>query len=137
KGTPLLVLEEPILVAKLQKISHKHSPPTRHLGSTTEKVDPCKPTRKCTMRDFDPENHLKHFKSLMIFYKAKDVLMCKVFAMTLRGAAQDWFHTLPSGSTSSFKELAYVFTKEYTSYRTIKKNPDHLYNLCKKPDESL
>ncbi|XP_020410416.1 uncharacterized protein LOC109946565 [Prunus persica] len=64
-------------------------------------------------------------------------LMCKVFTITLRGAAQDWFHTLPSRSISSFKELAYVFTKEYTSYRTIKKNPDHLYNLCKKSDESL
>ncbi|XP_020426613.1 uncharacterized protein LOC109950876 [Prunus persica] len=57
--------------------------------------------------------------------------------MTLRGAAQDWFHTLPSGSINSFKELTYVFTKEYTSYRTIKKNPDHLFNLHKKPEESL
>ncbi|XP_008229487.1 PREDICTED: uncharacterized protein LOC103328860 [Prunus mume] len=51
--------------------------------------------------------------------------------------AQDWFYTLPFGSIISFKELAYVFTKEYTSYRMIKKNPDHLYNLHKKPDESL
>ncbi|VVA23406.1 PREDICTED: VITISV_013306, partial [Prunus dulcis] len=50
---------------------------------------------------------------------------------------QDWFHTLPSGSISSFEELAYVFTKEYTSYRTIKKNPDHLFNVHKKFDESL
>ncbi|XP_021831503.1 uncharacterized protein LOC110771502 [Prunus avium] len=79
--------------------------------------------------DSDPESHLKHFKSVMILHKADDALMCKVFVMTLRGAAQDWFHTLPSGSISSFKELAYVFAKEYTSYRTIKKNPDHLFNL--------
>ncbi|CAL8133850.1 unnamed protein product [Prunus armeniaca] len=63
--------------------------------------------------------------------------MWKVFAMTLRGAAQDYFHTMLSESISSFKELAYVFTKEYTSYRMIKKNPDHLYNLRKKPDESF
>ncbi|CAL9029509.1 unnamed protein product [Prunus brigantina] len=87
--------------------------------------------------DSDPESHLKQFKSVMILHKADDALMCKAFAMTLRGAAQDWFHTLPSGSINSFKELAYVFTKEYTSYRTIKKNPDHLFNLCKKPDESI
>ncbi|CAL8990540.1 unnamed protein product [Prunus brigantina] len=87
--------------------------------------------------DSDPESHLKHFKSVMILHKADDALMCKAFAMTLRGAAQDWFHTLPSGSINSFKELAYVFTKEYTSYRTIKKNPDHLFNLCKKPNESI
>ncbi|CAL8993981.1 unnamed protein product [Prunus brigantina] len=87
--------------------------------------------------DSDPESHLKHFKSVMILHKADDALMCKAFAMTLRGAAQDWFHTLPSGSINSFKELAYVFTKEYTSYRTIKKNPDHLFNLRKKSDESI
>ncbi|CAL9006555.1 unnamed protein product [Prunus brigantina] len=87
--------------------------------------------------DSDPESHLKHFKSVMILHKADDALMCRVFVITLREAAQDWFHTLPSGSIGSFNELAYVFTKEYTSYRTIKKNPDHLYNLRKKSDESL
>ncbi|XP_008238766.1 PREDICTED: uncharacterized protein LOC103337389 [Prunus mume] len=87
--------------------------------------------------DSDPESHLKHFKSVMILYKADDALMCKAFAMTLQRAAQDWFHTLLSESINSFKELAYVFTKEYTSYRTIKKNPDHLFNLRKKPDESI
>ncbi|XP_021831547.1 uncharacterized protein LOC110771542 [Prunus avium] len=70
-------------------------------------------------------------------YQAEDVLMCKVFAMTLGGVAQDWFHTLPSGLISSFNELAYIFTKEYISYRTIKKNPDHLYKLRKKSDESI
>ncbi|CAL8160221.1 unnamed protein product [Prunus armeniaca] len=91
----------------------------------------------CFKGDSDPESHLKHFKSLMILYKAEDVLMCKVFAMTLQRAAQDWFHTLLFGSISSFKELAYVFTKEYTSYRSIKKNPDHLFNLHKKSNESL
>ncbi|XP_020421410.1 uncharacterized protein LOC109949714 [Prunus persica] len=69
--------------------------------------------------------------------QADDALMCKVFTITLRGAAQDRFHTLPSRSISSFKELAYVFTKKYTSYRTIKKNPDHLYNLRKMSDESF
>ncbi|CAL9018589.1 unnamed protein product, partial [Prunus brigantina] len=61
--------------------------------------------------DSDPESHLKHFKSFMILHKADEALMCKAFAMTLRGAAHDWFHTLPSGSINSFKELAYVFTK--------------------------
>ncbi|CAL8155476.1 unnamed protein product [Prunus armeniaca] len=201
KDTPLPALGEPILVAKLQKIPRKRSPPTRRLGSATEKVDPHEPMRKSisiaqsvkainminqpyvqkalrslgnfgdALRievdqansspftaeieqaappkrfstpsfiyfkgDSNPKSHLKHFKNLMILYKAEDTLMCKVFAMTLQGAAQDWFHTLLSGSISSFKELAYVFTKEYTSYWTIKKNPDHLFNLHKKSDESL
>ncbi|XP_021808572.1 uncharacterized protein LOC110752264 [Prunus avium] len=86
--------------------------------------------------DSDPESHLRHFKSAMILYKADDALMCKVFVMTLQGAAQDWFHTLPSASIGNFKEFALIFTKEYTSYRTVRKHADHLFNLHKKPDES-
>ncbi|CAL2277906.1 unnamed protein product [Prunus armeniaca] len=87
--------------------------------------------------DSIPESHLKYFKSVMILYKADDALMCKVFVMTLQREAQDWFHTLPSGSISSFKDIACIFTQEYTSYRTIKKNHDHLFNMHKKSDESL
>ncbi|XP_021804529.1 uncharacterized protein LOC110748862 [Prunus avium] len=30
--------------------------------------------------DFDPESHLRHFKSPMILYKADDALMCKILA---------------------------------------------------------
>ncbi|CAL8152784.1 unnamed protein product [Prunus armeniaca] len=73
----------------------------------------------------------------MILYKADNALMCKVFATTLRGAAQDWFHTLLSASIGNFKEFAIIFTKEYTSYKTVRKHADHLFNLRKKPDESL
>ncbi|CAL9022511.1 unnamed protein product [Prunus brigantina] len=51
--------------------------------------------------DSDPESHLKHFKSVMILHKADDALMCGVFVITLREAAQDWFHTLPSGRSAA------------------------------------
>lgn len=88
-------------------------------------------------QDSDPESHLKHFKSVIILYKSEDELMCNVFVMTSRGAAQDWFHTIPSESIKSFRELVLVFTKKYTSYRTIKKNSNHLFNLHNKHDESL
>ncbi|CAL2229742.1 unnamed protein product [Prunus armeniaca] len=57
--------------------------------------------------------------------------------MTLHRAAHDWFHTLPSRLISYFKELAFFFTNEYTSYRTIKKQADHLFNWRKEHDESL
>ena len=46
KGAPLLILEGPILITKLQKIPRKRSPPTRRLGSAAKKVDPCELTRK-------------------------------------------------------------------------------------------
>ncbi|CAL2265236.1 unnamed protein product [Prunus armeniaca] len=114
KGAPLPAPEEPIPVNMLQEIPRKRNLPTRRLGNTAKKVDPCEPKRK-------------------LISVAQIV---KVINITDQ-PSQDWFHTLPFGSIISFKELAYVFTKEYTSYQTIKKNPDHLYNLRKKPDESL
>ena len=63
--------------------------------------------------------------------------MCKIFATTLQGEAQDWFYTLPPQSIRSFDELSLVFTKEYSSYRLIKKKSDHLFNVKKNPKESL
>ncbi|CAL2261342.1 unnamed protein product [Prunus armeniaca] len=106
----------------------ERAPPPKRF--TTPSITPFK-------GDSDLESHLRHFKSAMILYKADDALMCKVFAMTLRGAAQDWFHTLPSASIGNFMEFAIIFTKEYTSYKTVRKHADHLFNLRKKPDESL
>ncbi|XP_021815357.1 uncharacterized protein LOC110757912 [Prunus avium] len=73
----------------------------------------------------------------MILHKCDEALMCKVFIMTLGGVAQDWFHTLAPKTISSFRELALDFMKEYTSYREIKKQVDHLFNLKKKHNESL
>ncbi|XP_034205003.1 uncharacterized protein LOC117619213 [Prunus dulcis] len=103
-----------------KEVDQAHSTP---FTAKIEQVAPPKrfstPTFTHFKGDSNPKSHLKHFKSVMILHKVEDALMCKVFAMTF------------------FKELTYVFTKEYTSYRTIKKNSDHLYNLRKKSDESF
>ena len=88
-------------------------------------------------RDGDPERHLKHYRSTMILYRNNDDLMCKIFATTLQGEAHDWFYTLPPQSIQSFDELSLVFTKEYSSYRSIKKKFDHLFSVKKNPKESF
>ncbi|KAM1574463.1 hypothetical protein EV2_045374 [Malus domestica] len=87
--------------------------------------------------DEDPERHLKRYQSLMILYRNNDDLMCKIFATTLQGEAQDWFYTLPPQSIRNFYELSLVFTKEYSSYRSIKKKSDHLFDVKKNPKESI
>ncbi|CAL8133602.1 unnamed protein product [Prunus armeniaca] len=109
---------------------HRRSGLQRHPSLHSKSITPFK-------GDSDPESHLRHFKSAMILYKADDALMCKVFVMTLRGAAQDWFYILPSVSIGNFKEYALIFAKEYTSYKTVRTHADHPFNLRKKPDESL
>ncbi|KAM1656946.1 hypothetical protein ACFX1S_045531 [Malus domestica] len=110
----------------------------------TDEIEQAKPPRKFSMPHFtsfkgdeDPKRHLKHYQSTMILYRNSDDLMCKIFATTLQGEAQDWFYTLPPQSIQNFYELSLVFTKEYSSYRSIKKKSDHLFDVKKNLKESL
>ena len=64
----------------------------------------------------------------MILYQNNNNLMCKIFATTLQGKAQ---------SIRSVDEFSLVFTKEYSSYRLIKKKSYHLFNIEKNPKKSL
>ncbi|KAM1680292.1 hypothetical protein ACFX1X_038129 [Malus domestica] len=73
----------------------------------------------------------------MILYRINDALMYKIFATTLQGEAQDWFQTLPSQSIRSFNKLSFVFTKEYSSNRSIKRTSDHLFSIVKDPWETI
>ncbi|XP_068319589.1 uncharacterized protein [Pyrus communis] len=88
-------------------------------------------------RDEDLERHLKSYRNAMILYRNNDDLMCKIFTTTLQGKVQDWLYTLPPQSIRSFDELSLVFTKEYSSYHSIKKKSDHLFNVKKNPKKSL
>ncbi|XP_068323103.1 uncharacterized protein [Pyrus communis] len=73
----------------------------------------------------------------MVIYQNNYNLICKIFATTLQDEAQDWFHTLPPQFIQSFDDLSLVFTKEYSSYRSIKKKFDHLFKVKKNPKQSL
>ncbi|KAM1391938.1 hypothetical protein ACFX2I_019593 [Malus domestica] len=110
----------------------------------TEEIEQAEPPCEFSMPHFtsfkgdeDPERHLKRYQSAMILYRNNDDLMFKIFATTLQGEAQDWFYTLPPQSIRNFYELSLVFTKEYSSYRSIKKKSDHLFDVKKNPKESL
>ncbi|KAM2805692.1 hypothetical protein COP2_047569 [Malus domestica] len=110
----------------------------------TDEIEQVKPPREFSMPHFtffkedeDPERHLKRHRSVMILYRINDDVMCKIFATTLQDEAQDWFYTLPSQSIRNFYELSLVFTKEYSSYRSIKKKSDHLFDVKKNLKESL
>ncbi|XP_048424646.1 uncharacterized protein LOC125470145 [Pyrus x bretschneideri] len=110
----------------------------------TDEIEQAEPLRKFSMPYFtyfkgdgDPDRYLKHYQSTMVLYRNKDAFMCKILDTTLQGEAQDWFHTLPPRFIGSFDDLSLVFTKEYSSYRSIKKKSDHLFNVKKNPNESF
>ncbi|XP_048444694.1 uncharacterized protein LOC125479455 [Pyrus x bretschneideri] len=69
--------------------------------------------------------------------RQNDVLICRIFATTLQNEAQYWFYTLPPCLIRNFSKLFLVFTKEYSSYRSIKKKFDHLFNMKNDLNESL
>ncbi|XP_068312564.1 uncharacterized protein [Pyrus communis] len=64
----------------------------------------------------------------MVLYRNNDALMCKIFAITLQGKSQFIW---------SFDDLSLVFTKEYSSYHSIKKKSNHLFNVKNNPKKSL
>ncbi|XP_050121405.1 uncharacterized protein LOC126599100 [Malus sylvestris] len=110
----------------------------------TNEIERTDPPRGFTMPHFipykgdeDPDRHLKHYRSIMILYRNNDALMCKNFTTTLQGEAQDWFHILPPQSIWSFNELSFVFTKEYSSNRSIKRTSDHLFSIVKDHWETI
>ncbi|KAM2835144.1 hypothetical protein PS2_032106 [Malus domestica] len=110
----------------------------------TDEIEQAEPPREFSMPHFtsfkgdeDSERHIKRYRSTMILYRNNDDLMCKIFATTLQGEAQDWFYTLPPQSIRNFYELSLVFTKEYSSYHSIKKKSNHLFDIKKNPKESL
>ncbi|KAM2122632.1 hypothetical protein ACFX1Q_020283 [Malus domestica] len=110
----------------------------------TDKIELAEPPREFSIPHFtsfkedkDPERHLKRYRNAMILYRNNNDLMCKIFTTTLQGEAQDWFCILPLQSIRNFYELSLVFTKEYSSYRSIKKKSDHLFDVKKNPKELL
>ena len=46
-------------------------------------------------------------------------------------------HLAVRDPSRSFDDLYLIFTKEYSSYHSIKKKSDHLFNMKKNPNESL
>ncbi|XP_068328119.1 uncharacterized protein [Pyrus communis] len=112
--------------------------------SFADEIEQAEPPREFSMLHFisfkgdkDPKRHLKHYQSAMLLYQNNDYLMCKIFATTVQSEEQDWFYTLPPQSIWSFDKLSLVFIKEYSSYHSIKKKSDHLFNIKKNPKESL
>ncbi|XP_068304374.1 uncharacterized protein [Pyrus communis] len=110
----------------------------------TNEIEQAEPPCKFSMPHFtffkwdeDLKRHLKHYRNAIILYRSNNDLMCKIFATTLQGKVQDWFYTLLPQSIWSFDKFSLVFTKEHSSYCSIKKKFYHLFNVKKDPNESL
>ncbi|GMH25579.1 hypothetical protein Nepgr_027422 [Nepenthes gracilis] len=81
----------------------------------------------------DPVDHLDHFRTHLSLHELEDSVMYRCFPLTLKGDAQIWFHHLPLGTISSFRELTDLFLAQYASSRREEKQPWYLSHI--KPSE--
>jgi len=63
----------------------------------------------------DPDDHLDVYKAQMYAQEVDDAICCRYFLVTLRGMAQKWFNGLPSGSITSFLQLAKLFSTHFVA----------------------
>jgi len=57
----------------------------------------------------DPDEHMDAYTTHMSLYTSDDVVLCPVFATSLKGAALSWFTKLSPNSIDSFATLVAKF----------------------------
>ena len=57
----------------------------------------------------DPKDHISYYLSVCMIFDWDDATLCKLFPMSLKGAARSWYNALPPRSIHSFQELTDKF----------------------------
>ncbi|KAK8950735.1 hypothetical protein KSP39_PZI003997 [Platanthera zijinensis] len=85
----------------------------------------------------DPLQHLQWFEDAVSIRPMTDAFKCRLFAITLKDKARDWFHQLPAGSIYGFEDLSRSFQLRFSTSKKRKKNPESIFLIKQKADESL
>ncbi|RVX10497.1 hypothetical protein CK203_016867 [Vitis vinifera] len=78
-----------------------------------------------------------HYRQLMTLDIGNDVLLCKVFPVSLQGQTLSWFHRLPPNSVGNFRDLSEAFVGQYLCSTRHKQNISTLQNIKMQDNESL
>ncbi|KAK8918768.1 hypothetical protein KSP39_PZI021391 [Platanthera zijinensis] len=66
-----------------------------------------------------------------------DGFKCRLFAITLREKAREWFHQLPTGSIYCFEDLRRGFILRFTTSKKRKKEVESLFRVKQRVGETL
>jgi hypothetical protein len=55
--------------------------------------------------DVDLVDNMENHRAHLVLYSTPDEMSCKIFPLTLKGSAQDWFKKLPPTSVEDFGVL--------------------------------
>ncbi|KAK8948482.1 hypothetical protein KSP39_PZI005424 [Platanthera zijinensis] len=85
----------------------------------------------------DPLQHLQWFEDAVSIRPMTGAFKCRLFAITLKDKARDWFHQLPTGSIYCFEDLSRSFQLRFSTSKKRKKNPESIFLIKQRADESL
>ena len=73
----------------------------------------------------------------MNLQKTLDMIMCRAFPTTLKGAAKVWFSKIPPSTIESFKELGEAFVRHFIGGQRYRQPTLHLLSVKQEAGESL
>ncbi|XP_014496173.1 uncharacterized protein LOC106757853 [Vigna radiata var. radiata] len=85
----------------------------------------------------DPVKHLRSFIDTMAVYSSDEMVWCRVFSLSLKGEALDWFHSLSPNTIDSFATLRRLFSQQYISNKTPGMTYTTLMRMRQGREESL
>ena len=85
----------------------------------------------------DPDDHVDAFLTQINLFATNDATLCRVFPITLKGAALSWFRGLPECSIDSFDTLIERFNAQYATSRAHQVTSAALANLRQAENETL
>ena len=77
----------------------------------------------------DLDDHVDAFLTQINLFATNDATLCRVFPITLKGAALSWFRSLPERSIDSFDTLVERFNAQYATSRVHQVTSAALANL--------
>lgn len=79
----------------------------------------------------NPSEHVLHYHNAMIPLRIpqdiKEVMMCKMFASNLKGAALMWYYKLKPGSNYYFEDLYRKFQWQFALSIKVRKETNHMF----------
>ncbi|XP_043687776.1 uncharacterized protein LOC122638996 [Telopea speciosissima] len=85
----------------------------------------------------DLTDHINYFNAVMIMYRGTEIISCRAFPFSLKGAATSWFSWLPPNSITSFGQLCPTFVTRFQSSMKHKKKAVNLFSVKQRSDESI
>ena len=141
--------------------SHRHrhrSPPSRSLGNNamnkalsqvskspfTRNIEDAVLPRRFHQPTFtlydgrsDPLEHVSHFSQKMAIYSRDEVLMCKVFPLSLGPVAMRWFNGLRANFIEPFKKLIRAFGARFITCSRVPRPLGSLLAMSMQEGETL